>query len=100
MHRHGARYPLASELVFITELVEKLGNATAAIKKARLPDSLEFLKDGYTSTLGHDDLTAPGRQELFAHGVQFALAYPHLRATTLLAGAQDRVRTRRTPRRR
>ena len=70
MHRHGARYPLASELVFITELVEKLGNATAAIKKARLPDSLEFLKDGYTTTLGHDDLTAPGRLELFQHGVK------------------------------
>ncbi len=70
MHRHGARYPLASELVYITQLVEKLGNTSAAIQKAKLPDNLAFLKGGYASTLGHDDLTAPGRMELFQHGVE------------------------------
>lgn len=70
MHRHGSRYPLASELVFITDLVAKLGNASAAIQKARFPAGLEFLKDGYVSTLGHDDLTAPGRLQLFQHGVE------------------------------
>ncbi|RPD61200.1 phosphoglycerate mutase-like protein [Lentinus tigrinus ALCF2SS1-7] len=91
MHRHGSRYPLASELVYITELVEKLSNATAAIKKARLPDNLAFLKDGYASTLGHDDLTAPGRMELFQHGVDFRLKYPHLQVDSILAGLQDRV---------
>ncbi|OSD06427.1 phosphoglycerate mutase-like protein [Trametes coccinea BRFM310] len=91
MHRHGSRYPLASELVYITDLVSKLANTSAAIKKARLPDSLAFLKDGYTSTLGHDDLTAPGRMELFDHGVNFRLKYPQLQADGILAGLQDRV---------
>ena len=73
MGRHGSRYPLSSELVYITELVAKLGNASAAIEKARLPAGLAFLKDGYTSTLGHDDLTAPGRLQLFTHGVECVL---------------------------
>ncbi|RDX57456.1 phosphoglycerate mutase-like protein [Lentinus brumalis] len=91
MHRHGARYPLASELVYITQLVEKLGNASAAIQKAKLPDNLAFLKGGYASTLGHDDLTAPGRMELFQHGVDFRLKYPHLQVDSILAGLQDRV---------
>ncbi|KAH9945329.1 phosphoglycerate mutase-like protein [Epithele typhae] len=89
--RHGSRYPLSSELTSITGLVQALGNATGAVAKARLPADLAFLKAGYTSTLGHDDLTAPGRLQLFQHGVEFALAYPHLRATGVLAGNQDRV---------
>lgn len=91
MHRHGSRYPLSSELVSITNLVAKLSNASAAVQKARLPQSMAFLKEGYHSTLGHDDLTAPGRRQLFDHGVQFALKYPHLQATELLVGYQDRV---------
>ncbi|KAI0649365.1 phosphoglycerate mutase-like protein [Trametes meyenii] len=91
MHRHGSRYPLSSELVFITNLVSKLANASAAIHKARLPDSLTFLKDGYVSTLGHDDLTPPGRLQLFEHGVNFRLKYPTLVADGVLAGLQDRV---------
>ena len=70
MHRHGSRWPLASELVYITDLVAKLGNASAEIQKAKLPKSMEFLKDGYTTTLGHDNLTAPGRMQLFQHGVK------------------------------
>ncbi|TCD65148.1 acid phosphatase pho5 [Steccherinum ochraceum] len=91
MIRHGSRYPLASELPFITNLVAKLGNHTADIQKAKLPGNLQFLKDGYTSTLGHDDLTAPGRAQLFQHGIDFRLNYPQLNATTILAGLQDRV---------
>lgn len=70
MHRHGSRYPLSSELVFVTNLVAKLGNSSQAIQKARLPENLQFLKDGYTSTLGQNDLTAPGRLQLFEHGVE------------------------------
>ena len=62
--------PSSSELVFITDLVAKLGNASAAVQKARLPAGLAFLKDGYASTLGHDDLTAAGRLQLFKHGVE------------------------------
>ncbi|KAI0833306.1 phosphoglycerate mutase-like protein [Trametes gibbosa] len=91
MHRHGARFPLPSELAFITDLVDRLANASAAIKKARLPDCLAFLKDGYNSTLGHDDLTPPGRLQLFQHGVEFRLKYPKLVADGILAGLQDRV---------
>nr|VWO95905.1 Major glycerophosphoinositol permease GIT3 (GroPCho permease GIT3) (Glycerophosphodiester transporter GIT3) [Ganoderma boninense] len=91
MQRHGSRYPLVSELVFITDLVATLGNSSAAIQKAHLPENLQFLKDGYTSTLGHDDLTAPGRLQLFQHGVDFRLKYPQLQADSILAGLQDRV---------
>ncbi|KAH9856567.1 phosphoglycerate mutase-like protein [Lenzites betulinus] len=91
MHRHGSRFPLASELVFVTDLVGKLANASKAIQKARLPAGLAFLKDGYNTTLGHDDLTAPGRQQLFEHGVEFRLKYPNLVADGILAGLQDRV---------
>ncbi|KAI0749453.1 phosphoglycerate mutase-like protein [Daedaleopsis nitida] len=91
MHRHGSRYPLTSELVFITELVAKLGKSSVSIQKARLPSSMDFLKHGYVSTLGHDDLTAPGRLQLFQHGVDFRLKYANLEADALLAGLQDRV---------
>ncbi|EIN04060.1 phosphoglycerate mutase-like protein [Punctularia strigosozonata HHB-11173 SS5] len=91
MGRHGDRYPLGSELVYIQGLAYKIGNATAAIKKAKLPSDLAFLKDGYTTKLGTNDLTAPGRQTLFDHGVAFRLKYPQFNATAILAGAQDRV---------
>ncbi|KIJ66951.1 hypothetical protein HYDPIDRAFT_85676 [Hydnomerulius pinastri MD-312] len=91
MHRHGSRWPLASELVFIQNLTYKLGNASDAIQKAKLPPNMEFLKDGYVTHLGHDNLTAPGREQLFEHGVDFLLQYPHLTTNTILAGAQDRV---------
>jgi acid phosphatase len=69
MGRHGDRYPLSNELPFIQGLAYKIGNATAAIKKAKLPSSLQFLENGYTTKLGVNDLTAPGRQTLFEHGV-------------------------------
>lgn len=49
--------------------MKKLDNNLAAIQKARLPEGLAFLKDGYTSTLGVNDLTPPGRLQLFQHGV-------------------------------
>lgn len=91
MGRHGSRFPLPSELPFIQGLSYKLGNHTAAIQKARLPRALAFLRQGYTTSLGTNDLTAPGRQTLFAHGVRFRLRYPALQGTTVLAGAQDRV---------
>ncbi|KAJ7106225.1 phosphoglycerate mutase-like protein [Mycena epipterygia] len=91
MGRHGSRFPLSSELPYITNLTVKLAGASATIQKARLPDSLAFLKDGYTTSLGINNLTAPGRRQLFDHGVDFRLRYPDLVATTVLAGNQDRV---------
>jgi acid phosphatase len=89
MGRHGSRYPLGSELTVrehsslvshrtltsstqsVTGLVSALANASKAITKAKLPDDLQFLKAGYVSTLGTNDLTAPGRQELFDAGVKY-----------------------------
>ena len=68
MQRHGSRYPLVSELVFITNLVAKLDKHASRLCELHLPANLQFLQDGYTSTLGHDDLTVPGRKELFDHG--------------------------------
>ncbi|TFK49614.1 phosphoglycerate mutase-like protein [Heliocybe sulcata] len=91
MGRHGSRFPLASELVYIQNMTYKLGNASAAVAKAKLPSSMQFLKEGYTTKLGHDDLSAPGRLELFKHGVNFRLKYPQFNATSILAGGQDRV---------
>ncbi|CAE6401850.1 unnamed protein product [Rhizoctonia solani] len=89
--RHGSRYPLASELVFVQGLSSKLAMASVAIHSARLPSELEFLKSGYNTTLGHDDLTGPGRLQLFEHGVNFKLKYPQLPIKELLVGGQDRV---------
>ncbi|CEL61834.1 hypothetical protein RSOLAG1IB_04584 [Rhizoctonia solani AG-1 IB] len=89
--RHGSRYPLASELVFIQGLSSKLAMASASIQSTHLPSELEFLKSGYNTTLGHDDLTAPGRLQLFEHGVSFKLKYPQLPIERLLVGGQDRV---------
>ncbi|KAJ6624028.1 histidine phosphatase superfamily [Mycena sp. CBHHK59/15] len=89
--RHGSRFPLSSELPYITNLTVKLAGAAKAIKKAHLPASLAFLKDGYTTVLGVNNLTAPGRRQLFDHGVDFRLRYPDLVATGVLAGNQDRV---------
>ncbi|KAK0446262.1 histidine phosphatase superfamily [Armillaria borealis] len=91
MGRHGSRWPLQSELVYITNLTEKLAASTEYIQNADLPENLQFLKSGYVTTLGHDNLTAPGRKEMFDHGVNFRLKYQHLEATSVLAGDQDRV---------
>lgn len=91
MGRHGSRYPLAGELVFIQGLSAKLAAASASIQKAKLPSELAFLKSGYNTTLGHDDLTAPGRRQLFDHGTDFKLKYPQLAINELFVGGQDRV---------
>ncbi|KAJ7077123.1 phosphoglycerate mutase-like protein [Mycena belliarum] len=91
MGRHGSRFPLSGERPYITNLTAKLARAADAVQKARLPKSMAFLKDGYTSTLGVNDLTAPGRLQLFQHGVDFRLRYPDLAAPVVLAGNQDRV---------
>jgi len=70
MGRHGNRFPLATELPFIQQLTYKLGNHSNAIQKANLPSNLAFLEKGYTTSLGINDLTAPGRRALFDHGVK------------------------------
>ncbi|KAL1739919.1 histidine phosphatase superfamily, partial [Schizophyllum fasciatum] len=91
MGRHGSRWPLSSELEYIVNLTEKLSASWDYVQNADLPESMLFLKEGYTTCLGHDNLTATGRKQLFDHGVAFKLKYPNLTATTVLAGDQDRV---------
>ncbi|KIY42852.1 phosphoglycerate mutase-like protein [Fistulina hepatica ATCC 64428] len=91
MGRHGSRYPLSDEIVYITNLTAKLADAAEYIAMADLPDNMLFLKHGYKSDLGTNNLTAPGRQQLFNHGVNFRLRYPNLNATGVLAGGSDRV---------
>ncbi|KAK7463400.1 hypothetical protein VKT23_006755 [Stygiomarasmius scandens] len=91
MGRHGSRFPIPQEIGYITNLTSKLADAQEYIQNADLPESLAFLKDGYSSNLGTDNLTAPGRRQLFDHGVRFKLRYPALEATSVLAGDQDRV---------
>ncbi|KDQ18149.1 hypothetical protein BOTBODRAFT_29486 [Botryobasidium botryosum FD-172 SS1] len=92
MHRHGSRYPLVTELLFIQGLSSRLANASDIIQNlSDLPDEFQFLKKSYSTKLGHDDLTAPGRRQTFDAGVEFRLQYPQLAAKTILAGLQDRV---------
>ncbi|KAG7451310.1 phosphoglycerate mutase-like protein [Guyanagaster necrorhizus] len=55
---HGSRWPLQSELVYITNLTDKLTATMEYILNNELPENLQFLKDGHVTTLGHDNLTA------------------------------------------
>lgn len=71
-----------------------INNNTALFSKPRghAPPGFEFLsRDGWSSTFTTNDLSAPGRQQCFDHGVSFRLSYPHLYTDIILAGGQDRV---------
>lgn len=95
MHRHGSRYPLSNELPYIANLSAKINsaNVSTALDKLSLPSAFSFLQGSgrWRNRLGTNDLTAPGRQQCFDHGVQFRLAYPTLNVTNVLVGNQDRV---------
>ncbi|KAH7913208.1 phosphoglycerate mutase-like protein [Hygrophoropsis aurantiaca] len=90
-HRHGSREPVEEELPLIQGLTYKLGNASDAIANAKLPDNLQFLKQGYVTNLQIGRLTAVGRKQLFDHGVDFIFRYPQLHAETFVAGNESRV---------
>ncbi|KAI6045755.1 phosphoglycerate mutase-like protein [Pisolithus marmoratus] len=90
LHRHGSRGP-TWENEYIQKLVETLDNSSQAIRKAHLPPNLRFLKDGYKSDLVPHQLTAIGRQQLFDHGVDFALQYPTLSTNVVLSSTVQRV---------
>jgi acid phosphatase len=75
MGRHGSRLPTKGNWDAVQDLVAKLESASDAIAKAELPHNLKFLKDGYTFKSGHDSLTAPGRAELFKHGVEYVISW-------------------------
>ncbi|KAH7906749.1 phosphoglycerate mutase-like protein [Hygrophoropsis aurantiaca] len=90
LHRHGSRGP-GHELSLIQGLAQKIGNASEVIANLTLPENLQFLKQGYVTTLQAAKLTSVGRRQLFEHGVDFLFRYPHLHAETFVAGNEDRV---------
>ncbi|KAJ9477254.1 putative Constitutive acid phosphatase (putative) [Pseudozyma hubeiensis] len=97
IHRHGSRGPISQEIGTIRNLSYYLNNHTSLLTSPRSPPprKLAFLSQnggGWSSdNLHQDDLTAVGRRELFDHGVQMKLDYPHHNTTLFLAGQQDRV---------
>jgi acid phosphatase len=93
VHRHGSRQPIPGEIEVIRALSYYINNNTALFlsPKAPLPSEFSFLETGWTSTFTTNDLSGPGRQQLFDHGVALRLDYPDLYTETLLVGGQDRV---------
>lgn len=93
VHRHGSRQPISGEIQVIQALSYYINNNSALFKNPHgsPPNEFAFLQEGWASTFGVNDLTAPGRQQLFDHGVAFRLNYPTLYTDTLLVGGQDRV---------
>jgi len=74
MHRHGSRGTASDdEQHAIQSLVNTLEEGRDAIQHAYLPKNLRFLKKGYHFDLKPRDLTVIGRQQLFNHGVEYAL---------------------------
>jgi len=74
MHRHGSRGTASDdEQHAIQSLVNTLEEGRDAIQHAHLPKNLRFLKKGYHFDLKPRDLTVIGRQQLFNHGVEYAL---------------------------
>ncbi|KAH7889343.1 phosphoglycerate mutase-like protein [Phlebopus sp. FC_14] len=91
LHRHGSRGPITGEDDLILGLVDTLDAAWDAIQEADLPPNLRFLKAGYKYDLEPEALSIMGRQQLFNHGVEFALRYPHISTTTVLSSPVERV---------
>ncbi|KAG1891092.1 phosphoglycerate mutase-like protein [Suillus subluteus] len=90
MHRHGSRGPIG-EHRYIERLIQTLHDAADIIQEVELPHELEFLRAGYNSSLTPHNLTILGRKELFDHGVEFALNYPHLTTDVILSSDSGRV---------
>jgi acid phosphatase len=110
MHRHGSRGPAAlEEEDLLNSLVQTLREGHSAIQHAHLPENLHFLKNGYDLHLQPENLTIIGRQQLFNHGVEYALScssppsndtdvdsrfglkYPNFTTDTLLSSYSQRV---------
>ncbi|KIJ69291.1 hypothetical protein HYDPIDRAFT_80652 [Hydnomerulius pinastri MD-312] len=91
LHRHGSRGPGSAEDDTIRQLVETLDLAQDAIQEAHLPPELRFLKGGYEYDLVSEALTIIGRQQLFEHGVEFALNYPDFYTDIILTSYWERV---------
>ena len=95
IHRHGSRHPHDDELVVIQGLADyiKKNRETFSRPEAELPAAWSFLQEGWdASDFVVDDLTAPGRQQLFDHGVGLRLALPDLPVgASATVGDEDRV---------
>ncbi|KAI5859428.1 phosphoglycerate mutase-like protein [Durotheca rogersii] len=94
VHRHGSRHPHPDELAVIEELERHIHKNRDLFSNPRapIPDGWSFLGEGWNNTFTSDILTAPGRQQLFDHGVALRLEYPELYTETeVLAADEDRV---------
>lgn len=74
LSRHGARDPTASKTVTYAALVKKIKDTVPA---AEYKGKYSFLQ-GYTYTLGADQLTAFGAQEMVNSGTKFFNRYKQL----------------------
>ncbi|KAI8961481.1 phosphoglycerate mutase-like protein [Daldinia sp. FL1419] len=94
IHRHGSRHPHGDELDVIRKLDDYVNDNRDLFSnpRVRLPNAYSFLHQGWNSSFGIDSLTAPGRQQLFDHGVALRLQYPELYdEIDVLASDSDRV---------
>ena len=86
--RHGARFPTASKSTAYAQLITKI---KASAKQYN--GKYAFIKN-YNYTLGADDLTTFGQQEMVNMGIQFFNRYKDLSKTFtpfVRASGQDRV---------
>lgn len=74
LSRHGARDPTASKTVVYAALVKKIKDTVPA---SQFKGKYAFLA-GYTYTLGADQLTAFGEQEMVNSGIKFFKRYRNL----------------------
>lgn len=72
LSRHGGRNPTLAQTTRYHNLITEIQRSATAF-----PGDFEFLKE-YNYTLGADDLTDAGRQEMTNSGVQFAQRYRKL----------------------
>lgn len=80
LSRHGARFPTSGKAKNIKTAVEKFQTALQN-SSITLPAEYAFLRN-YTYTLGLDNLTQFGQQELFNSGLKFARRYGVLLANS------------------
>ncbi|KAG9310348.1 histidine phosphatase superfamily [Chiua virens] len=91
LQRHGSRGPTKRDQGRISELVKLLDKEHDHIQVAELPESLQFLKKGYTSKLVAEELSIVGRKELFNLGVEFRQRYPEFSTDVAATSPVQRV---------
>ncbi|KAI9696186.1 MAG: hypothetical protein M1820_008254 [Bogoriella megaspora] len=88
--RHGARDPTASKTTEYSALINKIH---ASVPAASLQGKYTFLAN-YTYTLGADQLTAFGQQEMVNSGIKFFNRYSQLTTNStpfIRSSSEDRV---------